>query len=78
MEKGVSLSWFEKIGLEYKILANYIDKDQKDFEVIKQNMKWKIHQYARRQLTWFRRFSEIIWAKNKNDVFGVIDDFLKE
>ncbi len=78
MERGVSLAWFEKIGLEYKILANYIDGDQKDFEGMKQEMNWKIHQYARRQLTWFRRFPEIVWSKNKTEAFGAVDNFLKE
>jgi len=34
------------------------------FEEMKQELKYKIHAFARRQLTWFRRFPEIILCKD--------------
>jgi len=90
LEKGVSLDWLNKIGLEYRILANYIYyqnlKEKNDnekintlienckleidnlssFESMKEKMKILIHQYAKRQMTWFKRFPEIKWIEGKD------------
>lgn len=80
LKSGVSAEWLNSIGLEYKILANYIvdnpDNNLDSFDQMKQEMKFKIHQFARRQLTWFRRFPEIVWIKDKKEAFGIINDFL--
>jgi tRNA dimethylallyltransferase len=64
LDEGVDAKWLEKIGLEYRILTKYLIENQSDFEEMKQEMKFAIHAYARRQLTWFRRFPEIIWCKD--------------
>lgn len=88
LNKGVNLEWFNKIGLEYKILANYIRYQELEennnnleikklienckldienlssFESMKEKMKTSIHQYAKRQMTWFKRFPEIHWVEN--------------
>lgn len=107
LKSGVEKKWFDSIGLEYRILADYIvshpegtegsrdsspwtrgvpfgaqnDKkkvqNDKEFRQMKQIMKYKIHQFARRQLTWWRRFPEVVWAKDKKEAIGVIDNFLK-
>jgi tRNA dimethylallyltransferase len=39
-----------------------------EFEEMVQTLKFKIHQYARRQETWFRRFPEIVW---ENDIENI-------
>lgn len=100
LESGVSLEWLDKIGLEYRILANYItnkelnikDKDHKyccngskekqshnmkEFEEMKQEMKWKIHQYARRQLIWWRRF-DVEWVKGKDEAYNLCAKLLTD
>jgi tRNA A37 N6-isopentenylltransferase MiaA len=41
--------------------------ERENFKAMKQDLKYKIHAYARRQLTWFRRFPEIKWVKNKKE-----------
>lgn len=91
LNSGVSLEWLDKIGLEYRILANFIKNkdhffcceesekrlkhDKKEFEAMKQEMKWKIHQYARRQLIWWRRF-EVEWVNEATVAEEIIHDFL--
>lgn len=77
LDTGVDPKWLEKIGLEYRILTEYIVKHQTDFENMKQKMKFAIHAYARRQLTWFRRFPEIIWCKDFQSAEEKIKKFLK-
>ncbi len=82
---GVDPKWLEKIGLEYRILAEFLLKNQRtegginkiEFEEMKARMKFAIHAYARRQLTWFRRFPEIVWCKNLQSARKEIKKFLK-
>jgi tRNA A37 N6-isopentenylltransferase MiaA len=39
-----------------------------EFSQMKQQLKFRIHQFARRQITWFRRFSEINWLKDLQEI----------
>lgn len=59
-KKGLSLERMKQLGLEYGVLADYIDgaitKDQ-----LVDNLKIKIHQYAKRQLTWFKKEKDVNW-----------------
>jgi len=94
LSDGVDPKWLESIGLEYRILTQYLlshphagddpltvaphfHGNDKLFEDMKQKMKFSIHAYARRQLTWFRRFPEIIWAEKLTSAEKAIGDFLQ-
>jgi len=50
--------------------------DFESFTEMKQEMKYAIHAYARRQLTWFRRFLEIVWCKDLKSAEKTITKFL--
>jgi tRNA A37 N6-isopentenylltransferase MiaA len=49
-----------------------------EYEAMKQELKWKIHAFARRQLTWFRRFPEIHWLDNYQDIELRIKTFIEK
>lgn len=51
-------------------------RDERSFEDMKQQMKFAIHAFARRQLTWFRRFPEIVWCSNIKSAEKEIKKFL--
>lgn len=53
-EKGVSWSRLESFGLEYKFLAMYL-QEKIGFQEMKNKLNTAIHQFAKRQETWFRR-----------------------
>lgn len=120
LDSGVPEEWLKKIGLEYRILAEFItqkpvpsnpegltpktqkpachselaeesyhhvsDENVKDSSLnaqndpeyvqMKQEMKWKIHQYARRQLTWWRRF-DVIWVSENAEAIERTEAFLR-
>lgn len=77
LDSGVSKSWLMDIGLEYKIITKYlIDQDQKLTEAIEE-IKLRNRQYAKRQMTWFKRFPKIRWVKNKDEALLLAIDFLK-
>jgi len=68
-QNGLSLVRMQEFGLEYKHLSNYL-KNPTD-EVLEEQMrklKYKIHAFARRQLTWFRRNKSIHWLKARQDL----------
>jgi len=49
----------------------------KTFEEMEQELKYKSHGYARRQLTWSRRFPEIKWVQDSQEVEKLVATFLK-
>lgn len=59
-KNGLSLKRMRELGLEYAVLADYLEGqiNQLEFINILQN---KIHSYIRRQLTWFKKDHEINW-----------------
>ncbi|MBI2039960.1 tRNA (adenosine(37)-N6)-dimethylallyltransferase MiaA [Candidatus Microgenomates bacterium] len=61
---GLSLKRMRQLGLEYGVLADYLDGkirviegDQGLIEI----MQNKIHGYIRRQLTWFKKEKNVYW-----------------
>jgi tRNA dimethylallyltransferase len=72
---GVDKDWLLGLGLEYRVIGSYILNKNQSFEEMKQELKHKIHAFARRQLTWFRRFPEIIWCKDLKSTEKEIDFF---
>jgi len=46
-------------------------------EMIK-NLKFKIHAFARRQLTWFRRNKEIHWLRSRQEAQKLVQKFLTQ
>ena len=57
-EKGLSFKKLESFGLEYKYLALFLQgKIAK--EEMKERLNFEIRHYAKRQLTWLRRFEKM-------------------
>lgn len=57
---GVSWKRMENLGLEYRYLARFLQKEISKQEMITQLEK-EIIQYAKRQMTWLRKNKRIIW-----------------
>ena len=76
-EKGLSYKRMEELGLEYRYLAKFLKKEISKDEMIEQ-LSAKIWQYARRQMTYWRRNEKIRWIKaNKNsEINKLVSDFL--
>lgn len=71
------LSWrrLEEFGLEYRWVAYYLQKKISYQEMVKTLQK-KIEQYAKRQITWFKRDKRIRWIKKKSEAINLTHDFL--
>ena len=64
---GLSWSKLERFGLEYRFISQYLQKII-TFDEMKDSLNTAIHQFAKRQETWFRRMEKkgvvIYWIKN--------------
>ncbi len=54
-------------GLGYKEVIQYINGDLTKDEMI-DKIKQETRRYAKRQLTWFRKYKEIVWLSGLDDV----------
>lgn len=77
IQSGVDPKWLDRLGLEYRVISKYLTSNSKDFAKMSQDLKWKIHAYARRQTTWFKRFEEIVWVKDSDEAKSVVKNFLE-
>ena len=74
-QQGVSWKRLEDFGLEYKWIALYLQKKINYNEMV-EKLKIAIHQFAKRQITWFKRMKNIIWIKNLKETKKIIRNFL--
>ena len=57
---GLSWKRMEELGLEYKFMALYLQNKITKREML-EKLNSEIYKYAKRQMTWFKRDSEINW-----------------
>lgn len=64
-KNGLSLKRMRQLGLEYGVLADYLEGNIQALPAGRQGlikiMQGKIHGYVRRQLTWFKKEKDITW-----------------
>ena len=81
MEAGVSTEFLYKLGLEYRFISRYLTGDIPRYEDMVELLAIAIRQFAKRQMTWFRRDRTIHWLDMTADPFGeaaaLIDDFIE-
>lgn len=71
LEQGVSYERLEALGLEYRWVALYL-RDEMRYNDFFQRLNSAIHQFAKRQDTWFRKMERagyrIEWLKGGEDM----------
>lgn len=60
-KRGLSLKRMKSLGLEYGVLADYLDGKIKNTNELIKIMQGKIHGFIRRQLTWFKKEKNVYW-----------------
>jgi len=75
-QQGVSWQRLEAFGLEYKWIAYFL-QNKIDLEAMLSKLSIAIHQFAKRQLTWFKKDNRITWTKNYAEAKNLVNDFLK-
>lgn len=54
-QSGLTFKRMRQLGLEYGVLADYLEDKIKSKEELVKRLQGKIHDYARRQITWFKK-----------------------
>jgi tRNA dimethylallyltransferase len=73
----VDPKWLDNLGLEYRYLSRYVLGKLSREEAIAQ-LKTVSHQFARRQMTWFKKNKDIVWIKNRSQAEKEIVKFLSK
>lgn len=73
--QGVSWKHLEMFGLEYKWIALYFQKKISAMEM-QEKLLQEIKNYAKRQMTWFKKDKRIVWLKNYKKIKDEIKKFL--
>ena len=74
-EKRVSWKRLEEFGLEYRFIAQYLQKKLNYDEMLKLIQKESEH-FAKRQETWFKRDKRIRWIQNYKESEKLVKEFL--
>ena len=81
MDAGVSAEFLYKLGLEYRFIAQYLNGEISSREEMVELLGTAIKQFAKRQMTWFRRDRDILWLDMAGDpvaqACGEIDRFIQ-
>ena len=76
--RGVSDTRLEKLGLEYRYVTRYLRGDLGSLDELRLQLGIAIRQFAKDQLTWFKRDSRIIWLDTTKDYFQEARDRIRE
>jgi tRNA dimethylallyltransferase len=67
--RGVSDLRLDKLGLEYRYIARYLRGELRTLDELRTQLGIAIRQFAKEQLTWFKRDRRIIWLAPFKDYF---------
>ncbi|MEF8847244.1 MAG: tRNA (adenosine(37)-N6)-dimethylallyltransferase MiaA [Candidatus Paceibacterota bacterium] len=74
-KQGVSWEQLEEFGLEYRWIARFL-QDKVTKEEMKESLQKDIEQFAKRQMTWFKKDDRIHWVENKQEAEELAKNFL--
>lgn len=74
-KEGVSYKRMDELGLEYRYLAQLLQGKltKQEFEL---QLERAINDYAKRQVRWFKRNSDIHWVASKTEALKLAKNFL--
>jgi len=75
--RKLGLSWkkIEDFGIHYRVIAQYLQDKISYPEMIKNSLK-ELQNYAKRQMTWFKRDKRIKWIKNYQQAEKLVKSFI--
>ncbi|HVB22955.1 MAG TPA: tRNA (adenosine(37)-N6)-dimethylallyltransferase MiaA [Ktedonobacteraceae bacterium] len=63
LAQGVSSERLEALGLEYRYINRWLRGEYANEAMMVERLKYAIHDFTRRQLTWFRKDARITWIE---------------
>ena len=78
LDNGVSHERLEALGLEYRFISRWLCGEFPSEEAMAERLKFAIHDFTRRQLTWFRKDTRIVWIDGGNGAFERAEEWVRE
>ncbi len=80
LDEGVSYERLEALGLEYRYISCLLRGEFKNEDEMVERLKYAIHDFTRRQLTWFRKDKRIVWVEGEDwkSADQVVSEFLQK
>jgi len=76
-KSSIPLERFKDLGLEYKLIASYLNNEIPIKDLI-EKIQFDIHGYIRRQLTWFKKDTDINWFDiTEKKSLGELEKFVR-
>ncbi len=79
-QKGLSYERMDQLGLEYRFMAKHL-KNELNSDGLISGLNIATRQFAKRQMTWFKRNKDINWFNpidQRVDIFDTVVNFLKK
>jgi len=76
--RGVSDLRLDKLGLEYRYITRYLRGELATLDDLRRELLIAIRQFAKGQLTWFKRDRRILWLDPAGDYFQEACDRIRE
>jgi len=78
LHENIGLSWqrLDDFGLEYRFISRYL-RDMITREEMEERIVSESMQYAKRQLTWWKRDKDINWTTNNREAVQLAKNFLR-
>ena len=76
-KSGVSWKRLEEFGLEYRFVAQYLQKKIKYDEMVS-TLQVEIERFSKRQMTWFKKDKRVRWIKIYEEAEKLTKDFLEK
>ncbi|MBI3337060.1 MAG: tRNA (adenosine(37)-N6)-dimethylallyltransferase MiaA [Candidatus Staskawiczbacteria bacterium] len=73
---GLSFKRLEEFGLEYRFVAQYL-QNKITYQEMVDKLKKEIENFAKRQMTWFKRDKRVHWIKNYKEAEELVKSFLR-
>lgn len=81
LDAGISYEVFYRHGLEFRFIAQYLNGEFESYDDFVEKLKIATGQFAKRQMTWFRKDKSIRWIDMKKDYLQeasmLVDNFLQ-
>jgi len=78
LARGIHHQRLEDLGLEYRFISRWLRGEFASEAEMTQRLKYAIHDFTRRQLSWFRRDPRILWIEGYDveRAMGLVGEFL--
>lgn len=76
--RGVTDARLDDLGLEYRYVARYLRHELGSLDDLRQQLGTAIRQFAKKQMTWFKRDARIVWLDPFGDYFQEACERIRE